>query len=67
MTDSPSLIVAGIDVGKSQLDACILDGERERRFDNTQPGRRALRNRLLRHRVERVVFEPAGRYHRNLH
>ena len=67
MTDSPSLIVAGIDVGKSKLDACILAGERERRFDNTRPGRRALRNRLLRHRVERVVFEPAGRYHRNLH
>ena len=67
MTDSPSLIVAGIDVGKSKLDACILAGERERRFDNTQPGRRALRNWLLRHRVERVVFEPTGRYHRNLH
>ena len=67
MTDSPSLIVAGIDVGKSKLDACILDGKRERRFDNTKPGRRALRNWLLRHRVERVVFEPTGRYHRNLH
>ena len=67
MTDSPSLIVAGIDVGKSKLDACILAGKRERRFDNTQPGRRALRNWLLRHGVERAVFEPAGRYHRNLH
>ena len=67
MTDSPSLIVAGIDVGKSKLDACILAGKRERRFDNTKPGRRALRNWLLWHRVERVVFEPTGRYHRNLH
>ena len=67
MTDSPSIIVAGIDVGKSKLDACILAGERERRFDNTQPGRRALCNWLLRHGVERAVFEPAGRYHRNLH
>ena len=67
MTDSPSIIVAGIDVGKSKLDACILAGERERRFDNTKPGRRALHNWLLRHRVERVVFEPTGRYHRNLH
>ena len=67
MNTPSSPVVAGIDVGKRWLDAHILDGARERRFDNTQVGRRALRNWLLKHGVERVVFEPTGRFHRNLH
>ena len=67
MNTPSSPVVAGIDVGKRWLDAHILDGARERRFDNTQVGRRALRNWLLKHDVERVVFEPTGRFHRNLH
>lgn len=67
MNPSTPLIVAGIDVGKSHLDAHILDGAHERRFDNTKVGRRALRNWLLKHGVQRVVFEPTGRFHRNLH
>ena len=67
MTRSPSIVVAGIDVGKSKLDAHLLDSGLERQFDNTKPGRRALRNWLLKHDVTRVVFEPTGRYHRNLH
>lgn len=67
MNPSTPLRVAGVDVGKSHLDAHILDGSHERRFDNTKVGRRALRNWLLKHGVERVVFEPTGRFHRNLH
>ena len=65
MTHSPSIVVAGIDVGKSKLDVHILDLDRQ--FDNTKTGRRALRNWLLKHGVSRAVFEPTGRYHRNLH
>ena len=67
MTHSPSIVVAGIDVGKFKLDAHILDGGRDRQFDNTKIGRRALRNWLVNHGVSRIVFEPTGRYHRNLH
>ncbi len=67
MTELNPIVVAGIDVGKSKLDAHILDSRLERQFDNTKPGRRALRNWLLKHGVTRAVFEPTGRYHRNLH
>ena len=67
MTNSPSIIVAGIDVGKSKLDAHIHAGDLDRQFDNSKTGRRALRNWLLKHGVTRTVFEPTGRYHRNLH
>ena len=67
MTELNPIVVAGIDVGKSKLDAHILDSSLERQFDNTKPGRRALRNWLLKHGVTRAVFEPTGRYHRNLH
>ena len=67
MTHSPSIVVAGIDVGKSKLDVHILDLDLDRQFDNTGTGRRALRNWLLKHGVSRTVFEPTGRYHRNLH
>ena len=67
MTTTHSIVVAGIDVGKFKLDAHILDGSLERQFDNSKTGRRALRNWLLRLGVTRAVFEPTGRYHRNLH
>ena len=67
MPNSPSIIVAGIDVGKAKLDAHIHAGELDRQFDNSKTGRRALRNWLLKHGVSRAVFEPTGRYHRNLH
>ena len=49
------------------LDAHILDGRRDRHFNNDKSGRRALRNWLLKSGVNRAVFEPTGRYHRNLH
>ncbi len=67
MTDSPSIVVAGIDVGKSKLDAHILGVGLDRQFDNTKTGRRALCNWLLKHHVTRTIFESTGRYHRNLH
>lgn len=67
MTDPNPIVAAGIDVGKSKLDAHILDRGLDRRFNNDKPGRRALRNWLLKQGVSRAVFEPTGRYHRNLH
>ena len=67
MTDPNPIVVAGIDVGKSKLDAHILDRALDRQFNNDTSGRRALRNWLRKHGVTRAVFEPTGRYHRNLH
>ncbi len=67
MTPPDSTVVAGIDVGKSKLDAHILSEGLDRQFHNDTCGRRALRNWLLQHGVSRAVFEPTGRYHRNLH
>ena len=60
-------VVAGIDVGKSWLDAHLEPGGLARRFPNDKTGRRALRNWLRQHGVSRAVFEPTGRYHRRLH
>ena len=67
MTPLHSIVVAGIDVGKSRLDAHILAGSLVRQCNNDKCGRRALRNWLLEHGVTRAVLEPTGRYHRNLH
>lgn len=67
MNDSKPIVVAGIDVGKSKLDVHLLDGGVDRVFRNDQCGRRAVRNWLLGKGVTRAVFEPTGRYHRNLH
>ena len=67
MTTPTPTVVAGIDVGKSGLDAHLEPGGQSRHFANTKHGRRALRNWLVRHGVTRAVFEPTGRYHRPLH
>ena len=67
MADPNPIVVAGIDVGKLKLDAHIPAGGLDRQFNNDKAGRRALRNWLLKQGVTRVVFEPTGRYHRNLH
>lgn len=66
MTPAPSIAVAGIDVGKSKLDAHILGPGLDRQFDNSPTGLRGLRDWLLRHGVSRAVFEPTGRNHRDL-
>ena len=44
MTDSPSMVVADIDIDKMSLDAHVLNSGIGRRFENTEPYRRALRN-----------------------
>ena len=67
MTKPNPILVAGIDIGKSKLDAHVLNGSLQRQFDNTPQGRRALRNWLFENGVIRTVFEPTGRYHRRLH
>ena len=41
MSQSTPIVVAGIDVGKSGLDAHILPGDLQRHFHNHKCGRRA--------------------------
>lgn len=67
MTTTNAVVVVRIDVGKSNLDAHILDSGIERRFDNSKTGHHTLRNWLFLHTVDHAAFEPTGRYHRNLH
>ena len=67
MTRLDFVVVAGSDLGKSKLDAHILDLSVDRQFKNDKPGRRALCNWMLRHGVNRTVLEPTGRHHGGLH
>ena len=58
-------VVAGIDVSKARLD--VHGAGQDRRFDNERAGYRAVGKWLAEHRVERVVMEATGRYHRAVH
>ena len=58
-------VVAGIDVSKDRLDVHVAG--QDGRFDNQRAGFRALGKWLADHRVERVVMEATGRYHRAVH
>jgi transposase len=55
----------GIDVSKAHLDACRWPDDETRRFANDAKGHRAL-IAWIGPGVDRVVFEPTGRYHRPL-
>ncbi len=67
MNTLSTTVVAGIDVGKSKLDAHLLHAKHDRQFNNDKAGRRILRDWLRQNGVQRAVFEPTGRYHRPLH
>ena len=58
-------VVAGIDVGKSNLDVSVSGGS-VRRFSNSQDGILKLLNCLRREEVEVAVCEPTGGYERKL-
>ena len=60
-------VVAGIDVGKANLDVCIAPSGEARQFRNDAGGRRGLRKMLHKAEVELVVVEATGRYHRDVH
>ena len=60
-----TIIVCGIDVSKDHLDAHV-DGA-DRQFSNNSTGLRALGKWLHEVKVDRVVMEATGRYHRAAH
>ena len=61
------MVVAGIDVGKANLDVCIAPSGEARQFRNDAGGRRGLRKMLHKAEVELVVVEATGPYHRDVH
>ena len=61
------MVVAGIDVGKANLGAPILDGGPECRFVTAKPGPRGLHNGLVRHGVGRAVSPATRSDHWQLH
>ena len=60
-------VVAGIDVIKATLDVYIAPSGEVRQFQNDAGGRRGLRKMLHKAKVELVVLEATGRYHRPVH
>jgi transposase len=58
------LVVAGIDVAKDKVDACIRSLSLKQTFASTERGRREFVSWLRRHKVTRVVMEASGGYER---
>jgi transposase len=55
-------ICAGIDTGKSKLDAALEGSPEQLQVENTSEGYRALLNWLRQHRVKRIGIEASGGY-----
>jgi transposase len=58
------LVVAGIDVAKDKVDACIRALSQRRTFESTAEGRRRLIAWLRKHKVTKAVMEASGGYER---
>ncbi|MGJ4946756.1 IS110 family transposase [Bradyrhizobium sp. HKCCYLS1011] len=57
-------VVAGVDVAKDKVDACIRSLSLKQTFASTEAGRRDQVTWLRRHKVTRVVMEASGGYER---
>jgi transposase len=57
-------VVAGIDVAKDKVDACIRSLSQRQTFPSTAEGRRALIRWLRKHKVGKVAMEASGGYER---
>ena len=57
-------VVAGLDVAKDKVDACIRSLSLSRTFASTEDGRREFTSWLRRHKVGTVVMEASGGYER---
>ena len=61
MTKQLPAINVGVDVGKSQLDLCLLERNLALTVPNKEQALGALVRRLSRYRIERIVVEATGR------
>jgi transposase len=58
-------VVAGIDVAKDKVDACIRSLSQRQTFPSTAEGRRALVRWLRKHKVGKTAMEASGGYERD--
>jgi transposase len=58
-------VVAGIDVAKDKVDACIRSLSQRRTFPSTAEGRRQLISWLRKHKATEAVMEASGGYERD--
>ena len=61
MTKKREAVNVGIDVGKAQLDVCLLERDIKLQVANQEDAIRALIARLARYRLARIVIEATGR------
>jgi transposase len=61
MTKQRAAVNVGIDVGKAQLDVCLLERGLMMQVANEERTIRALVSRLSRYRLARIVIEATGR------
>lgn len=61
MTKQRPAVNVGIDVGKAQLDLCLLERDQTWAVPNKEQAIAALVRRLSRYRIERIVIEATGR------
>ena len=61
MTKQREAVNVGIDVGKAQLDVCLLERNLKLQVANEEGPVRALVSRLARYRLARIVIEATGR------
>ena len=61
MTKKQSNVNVGIDVGKAQLDVCLLERDIEFRVANDEDTIRVLVSKLGRYKLARIVIEATGR------
>jgi transposase len=61
MTKQREAVNVGIDVGKAQLDVCLLERHLMLQVSNEERAIRALVSRLARYRLARIVIEATGR------
>lgn len=61
MTKQTEAVNVGVDVGKAQLDVCLLERNLMLQVANEERAIRALVSRLSRYRLARIVIEATGR------
>ena len=62
--DHSTALTVGVDISKDHLDVCLYPSDAIKRFVNDAKGHRALIAWLAPSRIERVIFEATGAYHR---
>jgi transposase len=65
-TISAAAVYAGMDVSKDWLDVCVYPGGQSWRVENSLVGLRRLQRHFYEHglRLDRIVLEATGKYHR---